>query len=145
MTSPQLSSPPDIAPANGARLPPLDDPHRRGKIARLPKAVRDQINQMLRDGAAYETIIQKLNSTPGILPYPISQHNLSQWKRGGYQHWLDQQEWREDMRAKQADAVDLLQESESPKLHEVSLQLAVMRVFELLQRFQAASLSASLQ
>src|SRR5437867_161098 len=66
---------------------------RNGKVARLPEAIREQINQMLDDGFRYRAIIEKL-SEPGAapLPYPLSEMNLSNWFRGGYQEWRLQQE-----------------------------------------------------
>ena len=69
---------------------------RNGKIARLPEATRNQINQMLDDGLTYREIIQQLNlansSTPqdsniSPLPYAISEMNLSNWYKGGFQDW----------------------------------------------------------
>src|SRR5437660_1304840 len=41
-------------------LPPADSDHRgNGKIARLPKILRDQVNHMLDDGVPYKAIIEK--------------------------------------------------------------------------------------
>ena len=67
--------------------------HRRraGKIAKLPPAVRQQINTMLQDGVLYATIISRL----GEAGRGINIHNLSRWRRADYQDWLDQQAWRE--------------------------------------------------
>ncbi len=59
---------------------------RNGKVARLPEATRELINQMLEDGFAYRQIIARLaQAVP--LPYPISEMNLSNWFHGGYQDW----------------------------------------------------------
>jgi hypothetical protein len=61
---------------------------RNGKIARLPEATRNLINQMLEDGFLYRAIIQKLQKASPPLPYPISEMNISNWRKGGYQDWL---------------------------------------------------------
>ena len=60
---------------------------RNGKIARLPEPTRNLINVMLQDNTPYRAIIERLNHTAD-LPYPISEMNLSNWYRGGYQDWL---------------------------------------------------------
>jgi len=59
---------------------------RKGKVARLPKALRDKINTMILDGVPYLAIIQGLSpDTDGL-----SESNLSNWKNGGYRDWLQQ-------------------------------------------------------
>ena len=60
---------------------------RNGKIARLPEPTRTWINQMLDDGLPYRAIIRALENSPNPPPYPISEMNLSNWYRGGYQDW----------------------------------------------------------
>jgi len=132
------------SPGTGQVTLALTSPHRRGKVGRFPKLLRDQINQMIRDGCSYSHILQKLKFTPETAGLCISKQNLSRWKLGGYQEWLAQQEWREDMRERQADALELLHDSESSKFQEVSLQVAAMRIFQLLQRLEASSLPTNL-
>ena len=66
---------------------------RNGKIAHLPQDTRELINQMLDDGLPYARILDKLhNSAMPPLPYPISEMNLSNWFRGGFQDWRRQRE-----------------------------------------------------
>ena len=65
---------------------------RNGKVARLPEATRNQINHMLEDGFPYRTILAKLRESSAVLPYPISEMNISNWFRGGYQDWRRQQQ-----------------------------------------------------
>jgi hypothetical protein len=73
--------------------PPLLLAHRKrtrnGKIARLPETIRERISQMIQDGVRYRDIIKAL-AQPGCppLPYPISEMNLSNWRKGGHQEWL---------------------------------------------------------
>src|SRR6266850_2138848 len=134
--------------SNGHRKPlPDDQRHRRGSVARLPKQLRDQINNLLRDGLPYRVILEKLRATcPNPLLDAVKELHISRWRsRGGYREWLDQQEWRETMRAKQEDTLELLNGAETSKLHEVSLQLGAMCTIELLKRFEASAFSANLQ
>jgi hypothetical protein len=57
---------------------------RTGKVARLTKAQRDKINQMIQDGVTYLEIIRSL----GPEGEHITEQNLSTWKSGGYVDWL---------------------------------------------------------
>jgi hypothetical protein len=65
---------------------------RKGKIARLPDALRLRVNQMLQDGLAYGDIIRRLHREGcNSLPYPVSEMNLSNWFHGGFHDWQRQQ------------------------------------------------------
>ncbi len=71
-----------------------------GKIARLPKDIRDQLNRRLEDNQPTDIILGWLNALPGVQEIlatqfnraPISPGNLSNWRLGGFQHWLQDQE-----------------------------------------------------
>src|SRR4051812_31209412 len=73
---------------------------RLGKIARLPASIREQINQQLFNGLQGKQIIAWLNPLPEVqrviteqfAGVPVSDNNLSEWRRGGYQDWLRQRE-----------------------------------------------------
>ena len=79
---------------------------RTGKIARLPGAVRHELNQRLNNGALGRELVPWLNALPevrSILTHrfagrPITEDNLSQWRHGGFQDWLRQQERRDRLR-----------------------------------------------
>src|SRR6266576_1871265 len=64
--------------------------HRRnGNVARLPKAVRDQLNEMLLDGVPYRQIIKRL----GEHGRSLSVNNISNWKTdGGFDEFLREQQ-----------------------------------------------------
>jgi hypothetical protein len=69
---------------------------RNGKIARLPQALRDQLNQRLADGQPGPALLDWLNALPETRSLlaesfdgvPISLQNLSQWRQGGFTQWL---------------------------------------------------------
>ena len=66
---------------------------RNGKIARLPETTRERINVMIEDGVRYRDIIKALAQPGGPeLPYPISEMNLSNWRKGGHQEWRRRQQ-----------------------------------------------------
>lgn len=76
---------------------------RNGKIARLPKTIRQELNHRLDNGAQAPELLPWLNALPEVQSVlaeffnnqPISKHNISDWRRGGYQDWLRHQERRQ--------------------------------------------------
>jgi hypothetical protein len=73
---------------------------RHGKIARLPKVLRDQLNRRLQDGEAARSLLAWLNGLPEVRALLAAEfagralrpQNLSEWRRGGYRDWLAQRE-----------------------------------------------------
>jgi hypothetical protein len=70
-----------------------------GKIARLPDAVREQLNRRLRDHEPASGLLPWLNSLPSVKKIlarffasaPITPQNLSNWRATGFQRWLAKQ------------------------------------------------------
>lgn len=73
---------------------------RNGKIARLPRSVRESLNCRLQDGEEGKKLVQWLNELPEVRAVvtadfrgkAIREQNLSEWKQGGYRDWVAQQE-----------------------------------------------------
>ncbi len=88
---------------------------RTGKIARLPRTLRNQLNQRLHNGEPGVELIKWLNSLPEVQAIlaehfagvPISPQNLSEWNNGGFLDWLATQELLEDAREFAADTAEL--------------------------------------
>ena len=88
---------------------------RNGKIARLPRNLRNQLNRRLDDAEQGAKLVAWLNRQPRVRQIlaenfqgqPISEQNLSEWKAGGYQDWVLQQESLEQARDLAADAGDV--------------------------------------
>jgi len=59
-----------------------------GKIAKLPKAQRDLINQMLDDGATYKSIEIEMAK----LGVSLNGENISNWFDSGFQLYLQHQD-----------------------------------------------------
>ncbi|MGZ4963913.1 MAG: hypothetical protein ACXWJB_10930 [Limisphaerales bacterium] len=70
---------------------------RRGKVAQLPKAIRDKINTMLEDGLTYAKILEQL----GDDAKDITISNLSKWFEGGYKDYLRHRDWADQLRDRQ--------------------------------------------
>jgi len=73
---------------------------RTGKIARLPLAVREELNMRLRDNENGQTLLAWLNTLPVCVERiastwngePINDANLSMWRSGGFTDWLADQD-----------------------------------------------------
>ena len=89
---------------------------RNGKIARLPKAIREELNQRLEDGQMGIWLVEWLNSLPEVQTVlaeqfdgrAINEVNLTEWKGGGFLDW----QARRDMRV---HAQELAEESSDLK------------------------------
>jgi hypothetical protein len=77
----------------------------KGKIGRLPHAVRQALNERLRDSQPSDEILPWLNSLPEARQVlarhfgnsPITEQNLSQWRHGGHACWLANEQTKADM------------------------------------------------
>jgi hypothetical protein len=60
---------------------------RTGKVACLPKDLRDLVNHMLDDNAQYQSIINELDKHRQRWPDGVdnfNENNISNWHTGGY-------------------------------------------------------------
>jgi hypothetical protein len=70
---------------------------RTGKIARLPKSIREELNRRIENGEKGLRLVDWLNAQPEVQAVlhehfggrPIKHQNFSDWKHGGYQDWLN--------------------------------------------------------
>jgi hypothetical protein len=73
---------------------------RNGKIARLPRPIRDELNRRLDDGQQGTDLVDWLNRLPEVQRIvaesfggrPITDGNISEWKLGGFLEWKALQE-----------------------------------------------------
>src|SRR5260370_1401254 len=117
-------------PADSGPQPESQTPGRaNGKVARLPKSIRDQINHWLLDGISYPDIIKRLGE-PG---QDLKPDHISQWKKRGHQQWLKDEFWREEMRARMDTFTGLLGGADPVALPEGGLQVAALGLCGLLR------------
>jgi hypothetical protein len=115
---------------------------RNGKIARLPREVREQLNRRLRDGQPGKRLVEWLNRLAEVKQVladefggrAISEQNLSEWKQGGYQEWLRHEESRLRMDRLSEEAADLTGIGEGSGLSD---QLSAVLTVELAGAFEA--------
>ncbi len=88
---------------------------RQGKIARLPHALREQVNVRLLNGESAATVLQWLNAQPAAVAVfkqlfngePATEQNLSNWRQAGYAEWLARREKTDSLKTLSAFALDL--------------------------------------
>ena len=76
---------------------------RVGKIARLPKIIRDQVNQKIENSIPAKDVLVWLNALPEVQKvlaeqfggHPITKQNISEWRHGGYNDWARSRDGRQ--------------------------------------------------
>ena len=79
---------------------------RNGKIARLPREIRNELNERLDRSEESPQLLDWLNALPEVKEVvkdhfagvPISKQNLSEWRQGGFEEWLARRDLCEDAR-----------------------------------------------
>jgi len=105
---------------------------RNGKIARLPRAVRQELNRRLDDGEQAKKLVVWLNALPEVQAVlaaefgakAIREQNLSEWKQGGYRDWVAQQEALEVVEQLGEDAAEWKAKGRAPLTETVALWVA---------------------
>jgi hypothetical protein len=107
---------------------------RNGKIARLPRSIRDQLNRRLQDGEEGSTLLEWLNALRAVQEVlkqsfdgqPVSKKNLSEWRHGGYREWERHEESCDLVRRLTEQTNDLWAEADGVEVsHWISTLLAV--------------------
>jgi len=110
------------------------------KIARLPHRIREQLNRRIRNGEPASEILPWINAQPVVKKIlaahfggtPISEKNLSSWRHGGYERWLEKQELMAEVRGTAEDAEEWSQAT-GAGVAQGAARMAVVRLFKLLQ------------
>ena len=115
-------------------------PRRRtGKISRFPKEVRDHLNEMLEDGLPYAEIIQQL----GDWGQELTEKNLTTWRQGGHQEWLQEQKRVDSCRTSQELAIDLVRERQGIDSFQAPGKIAAALICEALADIGADTIRAA--
>ncbi len=117
---------------------------RNGKIARLPHAIRTELNQRLRDGEKGTEILAWLNGLPEVRKVmgdhfagaEVLEINLSRWRQGGYNDWLTEEQTGEAVAAISSQGAALKGASVA-SLTENIAQVMVARLAMELHRLQS--------
>jgi hypothetical protein len=114
---------------------------RTGKIARLPHATREELNQRLADGQPGIRLVRWLNSLPEVQEVlarefhgrPINEVNLTAWKQGGFAEWQQEQSAHALATQVLTQAGDL-QDTSGPKTLADSISVSVTMTLSRLLR-----------
>jgi hypothetical protein len=109
---------------------------RKGKIARLPKELRDAVNLMLLDGVTYAQIVSDLEKR-GQTGFNVQ--NISNWHAGGYVDWLKAHERLDQLRLLRESAFDLVKDNQGTKVTDAALHLAAAQAYEVLADFDLSA------
>jgi len=93
---------------------------RNGKIARLPKVIREEINQRLTNHESGTSVLKWLNALPEVQVVltaefggkAINGYNLHEWRHGGHAEWRRHREAREIVKDLHADSNELTKVAE---------------------------------
>jgi hypothetical protein len=114
---------PRLLNSSNPPTPTAADPNRpnenpmtgNGKIARLPRAIRDELNRRMDDGQTGKELLPWLNGLPEVQKLlaeqfagrPIIKQNLCEWRAGGHRAWQARQETLTQARELAGDAEEL--------------------------------------
>jgi hypothetical protein len=118
------SSLPDDAPATPGS--PVLRRRPRGKIARLARALREKINELLDDGLSYPEVIGRM----GAEVEGLNEMDLSRWYKSGHQEWIKNQVWLENTRTRLDFATDVIAEHKGSEVHQANLHVAATQLIE---------------
>ena len=88
---------------------------RNGKIARLPREIREELNRRLQDGEQGGPLLAWLNALPDVAAAlardfggcAVSKQNLCEWRAGGFAEWQARQETLDQARELAAEAGEI--------------------------------------
>lgn len=118
---------------------------RNGKIARLPRAIRDVICQMMIDGRTVNDIRAEVPECAEFNDRSFSAWRGTPGQPSGFNDWQKEQERLSDMKAKREFALEIVKENEGSQIHEAATQIAASQIYELLNDFDVASLKEKLE
>jgi hypothetical protein len=106
---------------------------RNGKIARLPRDIRDELNRRLHNGEQGGPLLAWLNAVPAVPAVlardfggcVISKQNLCEWRAGGFAEWQARQETLEQARELAADAREITAATDGRLTDHLATVLAV--------------------
>ena len=113
---------------------------RKGKIARLPAMIREEVNHRLHDGEPGSKILVWLHTLPEVLRVldeffkeePITPQNLSEWRKGGYTEWLAKRDEVENMKVL-SDYAMRLAEAAGSSVSDGAAAIAGGKILEMLE------------
>jgi hypothetical protein len=112
---------------------------RIGKVARLSKSIRDELNHRFDNGADGPELLAWLNALPEVQRVlaekfggrPLTKQNLSDWRRGGYAEWAANRDGRAQWQDLLQQGCELTQKRTSNGGTDVTGYLGTFLIVEL--------------
>jgi hypothetical protein len=106
---------------------------RNGKIARLSREIRDELNERLERSEPGPQLLAWLNALKEVKAtlrdefdgVPISKQNLSEWRQGGFQEWLTRKDLWARFRKVEDFAEDVSEDRDDVPADAVATVLAI--------------------
>jgi len=114
---------------------------RTGKIAKLPSALREELNARLAEGEPTEAILEWLNGHPEARAHldahhqgsPITAVNLCRWRQGGFAGWAENVKMQDSL-----DAMTLAcSEVDGPARDQLVSRIGLVLLSRLVSQLQA--------
>lgn len=109
----------------------------RSKIGRLPFALRNELNERIRDGAKGADLLAWLNATPEYRRVmradscgAVNAQNLTEWRGTGYKDWMDDQAQADRIR-KAADVASTITLASGCDPSTVAARIAAASLIEM--------------
>lgn len=125
----------------------------RSKIGRLPFAIRNELNERIRDGATGLDVLDWLNATKEMRKVcreqkcgPVTAQNLTDWRSSGYADWLEDQH-EADRKRRIAETASTMAAAAGGNLAAVGCKIATGKILDIIEEVdpeQMADLAAAL-
>ena len=117
-----------------------------GKIARLPKNIREELNRRLDNGETGPVILPWANGLPAVKKIldgefggvPINDGNLFSWRHNGYERWLKKQESVAELKELAEDAKDY-SDATGGSLARGTASIVAAKILKMLQAIPATA------
>src|SRR5712671_6798569 len=126
MSSSDSSNMTATIPAPSPSTPTAPKYRPKGKIAWLPKPVRDRIHQLMLEGISFPAILKAL----GPDGEGLNINNLWRYHKGPYRHWLRDQHWLAEARAKEESAAELFRGIDTSSVNQAAVQTTILQISE---------------
>ena len=114
---------------------------RTSAVGRLPRVIRDKVDEMIDDGVFYKEICEWVKKETGV---QLNHDVLSTWRMRGHDRWLQEQERIREMRETRAFALEVMKENQGKVVTEAGLEIAASQLYQMLMKFKIAELKKEL-
>jgi hypothetical protein len=113
---------------------------RTGNVARLPRALRDQVCEMILDGLTYRQIIENL----GDAGKDLNEGHITSWKGGGYKDWILETQRVDDLGLARDAALSLVRQDAGGTVQDAGRTIAATQLYELLLSFNPKDFASAI-